>query len=92
MEGGRWWPFDWKTPLGYFLAWFVQSAGLVMSILLLNKLPNKFFGPCWLSIVMADDNTKDLAAFNKDVEANANRLAWMKRFREIIQLYSEGKE
>lgn len=86
-------PFDWKTPFGYPVAWFSQFAGCLasFSVSLINI--NFMVGSCWLFTFIADDITSDLPEFNRDDEmANKNQAEQLKRFCGIIQLYSDAKE
>lgn len=89
------WPFEWKAPLGYFVAWLVQSAGLTVAILLSIIFFNLIFGSSWLFIFMAEDITNDLTVFNaysETTEATENRAEKTKRFCVTIQLYSDTKQ
>lgn len=86
------WPFNWKTPLGYFIAWFLQVVGVSVSHFTATVLFNFFLGSCWLFFAMAEDITKDLVAFNNDVKRNDNPEERIKLFCDIVQLYSDAKK
>lgn len=88
------WPFDWKTPLGYLIAWLIQSVACAIGAITTTVFFYLIFGSCWLFIYIAEDTTKDLAAFNSDITSNAwkKRPESMKSFCEIVQLYTDAKQ
>lgn len=89
-----WWPFDWKTPSGYLMAWVGQCAGVGTIITIPITFFNTVFGSKWLFMVIAEDITNDLAAFNSDTVKKlneSNRAGSMTRFCAIIQLYTNAK-
>lgn len=92
------WPFDWRTPFGYFLAWLSQSTGVAAVTLAVIPFYCILFGSCWLFIVIARDITADVAAFNKVIKtrrdsAGADRLmASIHGFCDIVRNYSDVKE
>lgn len=85
-------PFDWKTPVGYLVAWFSQFTAFCAAFSI--SIPNIsfFFGSCWLFIFVADDITKDLSTFNAGKVKNGNRVVKLKRFCDIIQVYTDAKQ
>lgn len=94
FEFNRRWPFDWKTPLGYLMAWLVQSAMCATAGLTDIVFFNLIFGSCWLFIHMSEDTTMDLAAFNTDITSNRKKIRpqTMKSFCDIVQLYTDAKQ
>lgn len=47
----------------------------------------------WLSITIADDIVKDVTELNITAEmSHENRIELMKRFCNLIQLYTDAKE
>lgn len=80
------------TPLGYFVAWFFQSAGIAAAATTTIVFYNFTFGSCWLFMVMAEEMTKELSALNTGVQANGNRAEWMACLCDLIQLHSDAKE
>lgn len=86
-------PFDWMTPVGYPIAWFLQFAGDCASFSITLIILNFMIGSCWLFIFFATDITNDLAAYNSEDEmANVNHVEKLKRFCDIIQLYADAKQ
>lgn len=88
------WPFDWKTPSGYLVAWIGQCAGVGTIITIPITFFNTVFGSKWLFMVIAEDITSDLTAFNNDVDKMqtiSHRAESIQRFCTIIQLYTDAK-
>ena len=86
-------PFDWKTPLGFPIAWFSQFATLVAVVPTSTQYFGFIYVSCGLFIYIAEDITKDLDTFNNTVEIpNADRAELTKHFFGVIQLYSDAKE
>lgn len=86
------WPFDWKKPLGYFMAWIMHSATVLTTSLSAILLFNFILESCWFFIVMVEDIGKDFTIFNNKLRVNSNRKEWMKRFCDIIQFLSDAKQ
>lgn len=86
------WPFDWKTPMGYFTSLFLQSIPVNAAYLTAIIFFDIFLGSCWLFVVMIEDIGMDLIAFNNDVKANANRDEWKKYFCDILKHYLDLKQ
>lgn len=88
------WPFDWRTPFRYFVAWFGQFVGFSAFITAALPFFHSFFGSCWLLIVIAEDITNDMAALNNTDEIlnDSNRVKLMKFFCKIIQDHSDAKQ
>lgn len=86
-------PFNWKTPLGYSVAWFGQAFGWTVTASVAFSVYCFSFGSNLHFIFIAEDITKDLVDFNSIVKTpNANREELMERFCTVIQLYSYVKE
>lgn len=85
-------PFDWKTPLTYAVAWSLQFAGGCGVFTIEMPFFGFYFGSCWLFVFIAGDITQDLVAFNKGELVNRNRVEKMTRFCDIIRIYSDAKQ
>lgn len=87
-------PFDWRTPSGYLMAWFAQCAGALTGGSIYTQFPNLVFGTCWLFIFIAEDITMEVDAFNVDVKRSLgrNRAKLTKRFCDMVQLYWDAKQ
>lgn len=76
------------------MAWIGQCAGVGTIITIPITFFNTVFGSKWLFMVIAEDITSDLTAFNNDVDkmhTNSHRTESMERFHAIIQLYTDAK-
>lgn len=87
-------PFDWKTPFGYFVAWLSEISGCFATYAVEIPLNSLIFASSWLLITINDDLTQELAAFNDDLKTlnKSDHLELVRRFCDIIQLYSDAKE
>lgn len=88
-------PFDWKTPFGYLLAWLAQCATAPTLGSIYIQFPNLLIGSCWLFIFIAEDVTQDVTAFNvivKATTANKNRVELTKRFSAMVQIYLDANQ
>lgn len=88
-------PFEWRTPFGYFVALLGQGAGSLFAAASVLQFLNLLFGSCWPFILIAVDITKDLEAFNNDVRTPSENLVnakLTKCFCGLIQIYSDAKQ
>lgn len=87
-------PFDWKTPIGYLVAWFAQWAGACPVACIFIQFLNFVFGSCWLFIFIAEDIGQDVDAFNSIAKtaSRENHAELTKRFRDIVQTYTDAKK
>lgn len=85
-------PFDWRSPLGYPVAWLSQFVGGCVGYAIAIPFLSLFFDSCWLFIFVAEDITHDLTAFNSDQAENEMLVERLKRFCDIVQLYSDAKQ
>lgn len=88
-------PFDWKTPCGYLVAWFTQCAGCIVGVNIDIQFLNLVFGSCWLFIFIAEDITQDVIEFNlfvAEATSNEDRTECTKRFRGMVQVYTDAKQ
>lgn len=78
------------------MVWLAQCAGVSAVLIISTAIFNIIFGSIWLFIVIAEDLTNDMAAFNnnivKIIQKNHDRDELMGRFREIIQNYTDAKQ
>lgn len=85
-----WLPFEWKAPFGYLVAWFAQLAATVAIANFGIGFFNIVFASSWLFIVIAEDLTSDMNAFNNTIES-LRRTELMIRFYNIVKSYSVAK-
>lgn len=83
--------------MGYVVAWFGESVGLVAIGVPLLPFFIYLFASCWIFYFIANDIRKDLTAFYVDVKIvrtwNAEkRTELMKQFIAIVQIYGDAKQ
>lgn len=86
------WPFDWRTPLGYLVAYPAQCVGNIYIAYIYVDFLNLYFGSCWLFYFIAKDIVKDLVAFNTVMEQSKKTHAvLMERFCNMVQVFMNAK-
>lgn len=91
----RLFPFDWKTPLGYFMAWLSEVIGCYAACVAIIPVLSLIFALSWLFVTIANhDLIQDLVAFNIDVKASNGKDhgELMRHFCKIVQCHSDVKE
>lgn len=97
------WPFNWKTPIGYLVAWFCDSFGLFALGLAFMPYFTYLTGSCWFFIFIADEIKTDMIAFNTEVvivenainpkkTSSEHRIELMNQFCATVQIYTDAKE
>lgn len=92
------WLFDWKTPIGYLVAWVADTIGTVTVVMVATPFYMYLFGSCWLFISMADDIAMDVTAFNLDLNTETETSSAKRRaelignFFAIVLIYAHAKE
>lgn len=84
-------PFDWKSPAGYLVAWLSQFAGGASVASIYTQFLNIFIGSCWFFTFTAEDITQDVVAFNI-MQSAATKAELTRRFCDIVQIYSDAKQ
>lgn len=81
------------------MAWLAQCVGLAGIFANAVILFGIIFGSNWLFIVIAEEITEDLTAFNENTvqtlkdKINAiDRVKLMERFLDIIKIHSDAKQ
>lgn len=87
-------PFNWKSPAGYLVAWMAQWVVGPTSGSLYIQFPNIFFASCWLFMFIAEDITQDVLKFNTIVTTTSDETCaeLTKRFCDTVHIYSDAKE
>lgn len=85
-------PFNWRTPFGYFIAYSIQCATAFTALCCFIPLLCFLFGSCYLFITFVEDITIDLCHFNATVSTKYSEKMLTKNFCNIIQLHSDVKE
>lgn len=84
-------PFDWKTPVGYCLAFVIECAAAFSVCSSLIPMICFHAGSCWLFVSFVNDTIIILSLFNLNV-SNENHDRVKERFFNIIKLQSVLKE
>lgn len=89
----RRYPFDWKTPVGYLVAWLAQHVSVLSMGFVNIQFPNLVIGSCWFFMFVAKDIADDVSAFNLVVKirSNENRTKLTKRFFDIVRIHLDAK-
>lgn len=85
------WPFDWKTPFGYLVAWLAQCVGIGTVDIAVVSFFNIIIGSNWLFIVMAKDITNDAATFNSSMQL-VSHARLMQQFLDVVKIYLDAKQ
>lgn len=85
-------PFNWRTPIGYAIAVFLQYAATITMLFCTSAVISFWLGSCWLFMEMVKDITNDLAHFNGDASANWNGPTMNMHFVNTIKLYLDAKQ
>lgn len=87
-------PFDWRTPSGFLVAWLVQSTGGPISGFIYMQFLYLVFGSCWLFIFIAQDITQEVVAFNILVKRKSddNRVELIKYLCDMVHIHSDAKQ
>lgn len=87
-------PFNVKTVPGYLVAVLAQWVGTTAVARIFIQFSNLFIGSCWLFIVIAEDITQEVAAFNILVKTSSdeNRAEITKCFCDTVRIYSDAKQ
>ena len=87
-------PFEWRTPIGYIVAWAAQFVGCLAIMLACISYYGFIYASCWFFISIAQYITTDLTAVQsvKIHNGNENGAEMRERFYDIIKIYSNAKE
>lgn len=85
-------PFDWKTPLGYLVAYFIVSVAAFCTFNCAYLFCCFLIGSCWLSVTMVTDITSDLDALNVSQITHDTRQKLTRCIINIVQFHSDAKQ
>lgn len=84
-------PFDWKTPFGYFSAFIIECGAAFSTVSCFIPMICFLAGGGWLIVSFIKDTIIDLSTFNAN-GLNKSDDKVKKHFYHIIKLHSELKE
>lgn len=85
-------PFNWKTPLGFFVALTVQAIASYFTLLSTASILCFLVGLCLLLIAFVRDLANDLKALSVTEIPKKKHEKLMEDFRKSIKRYSQVKE
>lgn len=85
-------PFNWKTPVGYLVAIFTQSAGTYAAIISGVTSMAFLISSCWLFVCIAKDITTDLPLLDCSEKSTRHDPTMKRRFCSIIQMYADARQ
>lgn len=85
-------PFNWKTPVGYLVAWIFQSIGFFYTLYQSPSWIGMYFGSCWLFVSFAKDIANDFPQLNATKAERRSYCELKGRFCRIVQFHSDMKE
>lgn len=75
------------------MAFIGQCFGTIFVMVVYMQIINIVYESCWLFIIIAQDIAEDLVEFNKNVQTpSENREKMTKRFRELVEIFSDAKK
>lgn len=85
-------PFNWHTPLGYFVTYLMEFGSSVATFLCVASIICFLIGSCWLFIYFVKDIADDLSTLNAGEISSKNNKEVMDGFCNIIQSYTDVTE
>lgn len=86
------WPFNWKTPIGYSVAFTIEFATDMCTQTWFVPTLGFFFGVCRLSITFAKDIASDLNFLNVGGTSTQRQAKLIERFCKIVELYGDARQ
>lgn len=72
-----------------FVAHYIGT--ITVAIIFAQNL-SLFGGACWLFKFIGEDITKDVTAFNTAAQTSDGKQAALKRFCDLVKIYSDAKQ
>lgn len=85
-------PFNWKTPLGYLIAFLIEYVAMCAEVCTFIPLLSFFIGTCWVVAAFAKDLTDQLTHLNYHGQTNQSHAELKGNFNKILQLYSDARQ
>lgn len=85
-------PFNWRTPFGYLIAFFVQNTGAFAVILSSSTVLSFLIGSCWLLFTIIRDIYKDLKYLKCKKKLRRCDRNLKINFYHIVKLYLDTKQ
>lgn len=85
-------PFDWKNPLGYLVAVYLQHAMIKYMFILISLLTSLGSGAFMFCLTALDDITDCLKSVNGYAKTKGKQSKAIERIAQYIQLHSDIKQ
>lgn len=85
-------PFNWKTPLGYLVAWIIFILAEVCTLILFSLFLCFYVGFCWLIISFVKDIINELDVLTQATDGQQSDRKISETFNEIVDLYSNVRQ
>lgn len=85
-------PFNWKTPLGYSIAWTLEYMAAFSLLFFCVCVMCIYLGLTWTISSILKDIANDLCLLEMDKKCDKNIIKLKRQFRDIVQSYAEVKE
>lgn len=86
------WPFNWKTPAGYVIAFAIQFAADMCVQTWLVPTLSFFIALCWVSVAFAKDIASDVNILNVGGTSEQRQSESIEHFCKIVQLYGDARQ
>lgn len=85
-------PFDWRTPFGYFFATMQQFINITYILFFISVIASLGVGCDLLIITMSNEIKSIIKIANKKLRLKKERSLALNRFTEIIEWHSMVKQ
>lgn len=85
-------PFNWKTPVGYAVAYLMQFTTWMYLLILCSCIMSFLAGICWLLITFVKDINIELNNINKLAKLKSNHIKLTGKLRDFVQFHCTVKE
>lgn len=85
-------PFDWRNPVGFVLATFIQLVVMFLAGQYLNAILSLAFGFVMFQIAVAKNMMVELRSINKRIKEKKSESDILKRLGRVINLHTDAKQ
>lgn len=85
-------PFNWQTPLGFFIAELLESVSYASLLLCVILTLFYYVASLWLIIKFTEDIANDLELLNVGGTSDHSHMLMHERFGKIVEMHSKLKQ
>lgn len=85
-------PFNWRTPIGYFVAFTLQCGGVYYLFMYVVINCGYFTGSVLTLIAFVNDAKQELKSINALGKIDGNKTKIIKGFGKFIELHAQAKQ